>query len=136
MNKANINTCFVKAAALLGAMAVILGAFGAHGLKARVSAEALAVFEVGVRYQVYHALALLLTGILFMAGDNKRLRWAGRLFIAGIILFSGSLYILTFAMGGANTALLKLGIITPVGGVGFIAGWLMLALAFGKKQAE
>lgn len=134
MNKAKINSCFIKIAALLGVLAVILGAFGAHGLKTKVSSEALAVFEVGVRYQMYHVFALLLTGILFMAGDQKRLLWAGRLFIAGIILFSGSLYALTFAMDAGNPALLKLGIITPLGGLCFIAGWLFLALAFGKKQ--
>ena len=136
MNKININTCFIKTAALLGALAVILGAFGAHGLKNQVSAEALQVFEVGVRYQMYHVFALALTGVLFMAGNNNRLKWAGRLFTAGIVLFSGSLYALTFAMGSAHPALLKLGIITPFGGVCFIAAWILLAASFGKVKTQ
>ena len=138
MNNHKIHTCFIKIAALLGALAVILGAFGAHSLKGSVSADALEVYEVGVRYQFYHVFALALTGILFIAGnpDPKRLKWAGRLFIAGIILFSGSLYALTFALGTGRPALLKLGIITPLGGVCFIAGWLLLAFAFGPKQKE
>lgn len=136
MNNYKINTCFIKIAALLGALGVILGAFGAHGLKSQVSADALQVFEVGVRYQMYHVFALALTGILFMSGNNNRLKWAGRLFIAGIILFSGSLYALTFAMGAANPALLKLGIITPFGGVCFIAAWILLAASFGKTQKQ
>lgn len=132
-NKNNINSNFIIMAAFLGALAVILGAFGAHGLKDKVSAESLQVFEVGVRYQMYHVFALALTGLLFLFGNQHRLKWAGRLFIAGIILFSGSLYVLTFAIGAGNPALLKIGIITPLGGICLIAGWLLLALAFGKK---
>lgn len=135
MNNNKINTCFIKIAAILGAVAVVLGAFGAHSLKAKVSTDALEVFEVGVRYQMYHVFALALTGILFMAGDAKRLKWAGRLFIAGIVLFSGSLYALTFAMGAVNPAFLKLGIITPFGGVCFIAAWILLASAFTPKKS-
>ena len=135
MNTNKINTDLIKTAALLGALAVILGAFGAHGLKSKVSAEALNVYEVGVRYQAYHVLALLATAILFIVGNPKRLLWAGRLFIMGIILFSGSLYALTFALDAGSNALLKLGILTPLGGVCFIAGWLLLAFSFNKNQS-
>ena len=136
MNTNKVHTCFIKIAALLGALGVILGAFAAHSLKAKVSSEALEVFEVGVRYQMYHVFALALTGILFIAGNNNRLKWAGRLFIAGIILFSGSLYALTFAMDAGNLALLKLGIITPFGGVCFIAAWILLAASFSKRSEK
>lgn len=128
----NINVCFIKTAALLGALSVALGAFAAHGLKDHLSEQAYSIFEVGVRYQFYHVFALALTAILFAYGDAKRLLWAGRLFILGIILFSGSLYALTFAVDAVSPTLLKLGIITPFGGVCFIAGWLFLATSFPK----
>ena len=134
IGKENINTSLIQTAALLGALGVVLGAFGAHGLRSRVPAEAIAVFEVGVRYLMYHVFAIALTGLLYGVGNKKRLKWAGNLFTAGIILFSGSLFALTFAMGSANPALLKLGIITPIGGVCFIAGWLLLAFSFGKES--
>ena len=136
MNKANINSNLIQTAALLGALGVVLGAFGAHGLRSRVPTEALSVFEVGVRYLMYHVFAIALTGILYGIGNKKRLKWAGNLFVTGIILFSGSLFALTFAMGADNPSLLKLGIITPFGGVCFIAGWLLLAFSFGKNQGN
>ncbi len=119
---------FLAIAAVLGALAVMLGAFGAHALKARLTADELQVFEVGVRYHFYHAFALLLTGILYKEFPNKQLVWAGRLFIAGTILFSGSLYLLSNMM-----EFKKLGIVTPVGGVCFIAGWLLLAAGCFKR---
>lgn len=95
-------------------LAVGLGAFGAHALKARLSPDMLAIFETGVRYQVYHALALLLLASL--RGPSK----AAWCFTAGIALFSGSLYIL------ALTGVRKWGAVTPIGGVLFLAGWLIL----------
>lgn len=109
--------------AWLGALGVALGAFGAHGLKTRVSAEMVAIWETAARYHVLHALALLATG---WAGE----RWpgaygtaAGWLFLAGIVLFSGSLY------GLALTGVRALGAITPIGGLCLIAGWVCLAVA-------
>jgi uncharacterized membrane protein YgdD (TMEM256/DUF423 family) len=109
--------------ALSGLTAVAAGAFGAHALRARLTAELLAVFETGVRYQMYHALALL--GAAWMAD-----RWpsgqpalAGVCFLVGTLLFSGSLYLL------ALTGQRWLGAITPVGGVAFLAGWVLLAWA-------
>jgi len=95
---------------------VALGAFGAHALKGRLSPEALAVFETGVRYQAYHALALLLLAAL---RGPDRAAWC---FVGGIVLFSGSLYAL------ALTGVRWLGAVTPLGGLLFLAGWLLLAL--------
>jgi uncharacterized membrane protein YgdD (TMEM256/DUF423 family) len=109
---------------LLGALGVALGAFGAHGLRARVAPDLLATFETGVRYHVYHALALLAVGLwLAQSGKGGLVAAAGWLFLAGIILFSGSLYLL------ALTGTRWLGAVTPLGGVAFIAGWLCLAAA-------
>lgn len=132
-----INTGIIRTAAFLGALSVALGAFAAHGLKERVSEDAYSIFEVGVRYQVYHVFAMALTALLFPYGNRQRLKLAARLFLAGIILFSGSLYALTFAVDAANPDFLKLGIITPFGGVCFIAGWLLVAFAFkpGGRQS-
>lgn len=119
---------FIVTAAVMAALAVILGAFGAHALKARLTVEQLQTFEVGVRYHFYHAFALLLTGMLYKEFPGKLLLWAGRLFVAGTVLFSGSLYLLSNAEG-----LKKLGMITPLGGVCFIAGWLLLAAGCAKR---
>lgn len=112
---------------LIGALAafagVALGAFGAHGLRTRLSPEMLAVFETGVRYQMYHALALLLTAAAMgRIGDARLLAIAGWFFVAGIVLFSGSLYALT--LSGVS----MLGAITPIGGLAFLIGWACLAL--------
>lgn len=110
------------AGSLLGGLGVAAGAFGAHGLKSRVSTELLAVFETGVRYQLVHALALLAVGLVVRSG----LTTAGRAtpwFVFGTLLFSGSLYALAL---GAPT---KLGMITPIGGTALIVGWVLLALA-------
>jgi uncharacterized membrane protein YgdD (TMEM256/DUF423 family) len=125
---------FIAAGALLGAIAVALGAFGAHGLKKIVPVETLQTFQTGVQYHMYHALALLLTGLLYEKCHPKFARLAGILFIIGIILFSGSLYFLTAGKAAETTSLDKAGIITPFGGVAFIAGWLFLFLAAMKRS--
>jgi uncharacterized membrane protein YgdD (TMEM256/DUF423 family) len=119
---------FIAIAALLGALTVGLGAFGAHGLKKILDAGQLAVFETAVRYQFYHVLALLATGILYQTWPGPRLVWAGRLFLAGIPLFSGSLYLLCLLPQYP-----WLGAITPLGGTAFIAGWLLLCAGVLKK---
>ncbi|ANI90734.1 hypothetical protein A9P82_10730 [Arachidicoccus ginsenosidimutans] len=124
---------FIQIAAILGALSVALGAFAAHGLKEKVSADALQIFETGVRYQFYHVFALAVTGIVFYSANQKLIKLAGILFIVGIILFSGSLYALTFAVNSGNIGLEKIGIVTPFGGVCFIAGWLLLAFSLAKK---
>jgi uncharacterized membrane protein YgdD (TMEM256/DUF423 family) len=124
---------FLKTAALLGALSVILGAFAAHGLKKFYSPDNLQVFETAVRYQFYHSFVLLAVGILYKEFPGKLLAWAGKLFIAGIILFSGSLYILCYVKY-SEMPLTWVGAITPFGGVAFIAGWLMLFFAVLKRN--
>jgi uncharacterized membrane protein YgdD (TMEM256/DUF423 family) len=115
-------------AALLGMLSIILGAFGAHALKSQLTADMLAVFETGVRYQFYHTLALIVVTILYQLSENKKYILATRMFYAGILLFSGSLYALSLSsIGGSPIRLL--GAITPIGGVCFILGWLFVFLA-------
>lgn len=126
----------VLTGALFAMIAVILGAFGAHSLKAAagMTPETLQTFDTGVRYQFYHALALILLGILIkISGEHKLLRAAYWLFVTGILFFSGSLYFLS-TQGILGTDLRVLGPITPLGGLCFITGWLMLVLFMTKKQ--
>ena len=131
-----MNKKFIATGALLGAIAVALGAFGAHGLKKVVDAETVQTFQTGVQYQMYHSLALLITGLLYEKCSQKLIRITGVLFIIGIILFSGSLYVLTAGRAGEMSSLDKFGIITPFGGVSFIAGWVFLFLAAMKKSKD
>ncbi|RPI25222.1 MAG: DUF423 domain-containing protein [Acidobacteria bacterium] len=112
---------FISTGALFGFLAVAGGAFGSHALKNRLSPDMLQVFEVGVRYQMYHALALVLTGFILTRFQSPALTWAGAFFIAGVLIFSGTLYILTL------TGLRWLGAITPMGGTALLIGWLCLA---------
>lgn len=126
---------FLKTAALLGAFSVALGAFAAHTLKGSVSTEALEIFETSVKYQFYHVFGLLAVGIIYKEFSSKLLVWAGKLFIAGIILFCGSLYILTATIASGETSFNWIGAITPFGGLCFILGWIFLFLGFRKKQA-
>ena len=114
---------FLLAGAVAAFIAVAFGAFGAHGLRGRLTPDMLAVFETGVRYQMYHALALLLVAALVPRLPGNAILAAGWLFVAGIALFSGSLYLL------AVTGVTVLGAITPIGGVAFLAGWALLAFA-------
>lgn len=107
--------------AILAGLAVALGAFGAHMLEDMVSADRLATFETGVKYQMYHALALLVIGWISREAPGT-LNSVGYCFIAGILVFSGSLYILVLTDTG------WLGAITPIGGIAFIAGWILLAV--------
>ena len=109
--------------AVAGCIAVGFGAFGAHGLRGRLSPEMLAVFETGVRYQMYHALAILVIAVALGNVDARLLRTSGWLFTVGIVLFSGSLYAL------ALTGVTRLGMITPLGGLAFLAGWVALVVA-------
>ncbi len=124
---------FLITGSLLGALSVALGAFGAHSLKKIVSPEAVATFETGVRYQFYHTFALLLIAVLYEKFTNKWLVWAGNSFLAGIILFSGSLYLLALLNASSNVGLRKIGIITPFGGLFFIAGWLFLMWGVSRR---
>lgn len=124
---------FLIIGSILGALSVALGAFGAHSLKKIVSPEAVSTFETGVRYQFYHTFALLLIAVLYEKFSSKWLVWAGNSFIIGIILFCGSLYILTLLNATNSVGLRKIGIITPFGGLFFIAGWLFLMWAVSRK---
>ena len=110
----------LSVAALSGLLAVALGAFGAHGLKAIISSEMLEVYKTGVQYQFYHTFALLAAGILMNFNQSKALKWSATLFMIGIILFSGSLYVL--AISGVKA----FGFITPFGGITWIAAWFLL----------
>ena len=114
------------AAALL-AIAVAFGAFGAHALKTQLSAEMLQTWKTGVDYHFYHALGLLAIGVLMVFFPSTPLKWSAILLVVGIVLFSGSLY--TMALTGIKW----LGAVTPLGGVSFIAGWIMLFVAVWKK---
>ena len=114
---------FFALGSLSGFLGVALGAFGAHALKGRLDADLLAAFEVGVRYQMYHALALLAVGWACTRWPGSVLTVSGWLFVAGMVIFSGSLYAL--ALSGARW----LGAITPLGGLALLAGWLCLAWA-------
>ncbi|MCL4847530.1 MAG: DUF423 domain-containing protein [Acidobacteria bacterium] len=116
-------------ACVLGGVGVALGAFGAHGLQHRVPPERLVTFEIGVRYHMYHALALLAVAWLAARWPGSSLvTTAGWLFVAGVVVFSGSLYALTL------TGIRALGAITPIGGFAFIAGWTCLAVAAWRGQ--
>jgi uncharacterized membrane protein YgdD (TMEM256/DUF423 family) len=129
-----MNRSFLITGSLLGAIAVALGAFGAHRLKEIVPPETVATFQTGVQYQMYHALALLVVGILFEKFSDKWMKWAGACFITGIILFSGSLYLLTAFKAADQVGLKGIGIITPFGGIFFILGWLFLLMGIIKKN--
>ncbi|GMA62431.1 DUF423 domain-containing protein [Alicyclobacillus fastidiosus] len=114
---------FAVAGAVFAFLSVALGAFGAHALKDRISADMLNVFHTGDQYQMYHALALLAVGILIRMGVGGRMmNISGWLFSVGIILFSGSLYLLS------TTGVKALGAITPIGGVCFLAGWIFFII--------
>lgn len=123
---------YLLVSALSGAVSVALGAFGAHGLKKIVSPEMLVVYQTGVQYQFIHSLALLALAILLLvpAAESVKglVKWSAHLMMLGIVLFSGSLYTMTFmsACGGFPA---WLGPITPIGGLAFIMGWILLMVA-------
>jgi uncharacterized membrane protein YgdD (TMEM256/DUF423 family) len=117
---AELRSGWIALGALNAAFAVAAGAFAAHGLRDRLDARALEVFETAARYQMYHAVAIVLAGIL-SSGAARGAQTAAWIFQAGIVLFSGSLYVL------ALTGVKGLGAVTPFGGVAFLAGWLWLA---------
>ena len=114
---------FLLIGALAGFAGVALGAFGAHALRSRLSPEMLVVFETGVRYQMYHAFAILIVALILARRGGWMISASGWFFTAGIVLFSGSLYLL------ALTGVTLLGAITPIGGLAFLIGWACLALA-------
>jgi uncharacterized membrane protein YgdD (TMEM256/DUF423 family) len=115
-------------AGIAGFVGVALGAFGAHALKARLSPEMLAVFDTGVRYQMYHVFALVAAAWAWARWPHRAFTVAGGVFLAGIVVFSGSLYLL------ALTGTRWWGAITPLGGLAFLAGWLCLAWGAGTRM--
>lgn len=115
---------FLTLGGVNAALVVALGAFGAHGLKARLTPELLAVYQTGVHYHLFHALGLLAVGFAAAPlAESALLRWSGGLMLAGIVLFSGSLYLLSLS------GLRWLGAITPLGGASFIAAWTLFVVA-------
>jgi uncharacterized membrane protein YgdD (TMEM256/DUF423 family) len=120
-------TSWVRVGAILGGLSVIMGAFGAHGLEKYLDDYSKAVFETAAKYQMYHALALLAVGILALHGRSGLvLNLAGWSFLLGTLIFSGTLYTLSL------TGIRWLGAITPIGGLGLILGWFLLAIAAGS----
>ena len=120
--------------ALAALLAVIIGAFGAHGLKAVLDPAQLNTFEIGVRYQFYHSLAMLVAGILYFHIPKKSILMGGCFFLLGILLFSGSLYLLACREVLGISSWTFLGPLTPVGGVFFILGWGMMAFGIGTSK--
>ncbi|MFJ1269092.1 DUF423 domain-containing protein [Legionella lytica] len=119
---------FITAGALFALLATVLGAFATHGLQGTFSVEQMKVFQTGIFYQFVHSLSLIMLGLLVLHANFKLIRWAGYLFIAGILFFSGSLYLLCIVK------IKPLGIITPIGGMCFIMGWLSLAIGIYRKN--
>jgi uncharacterized membrane protein YgdD (TMEM256/DUF423 family) len=120
---AGVDKTFLLIGALAGFLAVALGAFGAHALRGRLSPEMLGVFETGVRYHMYHALAIVIVSLIMGRMDGWLIQTAGWAFTVGILLFPGSLYLL------ALTGVTVFGAITPLGGLAFLIGWACLAVA-------
>lgn len=123
---------FIALGTALAGLGVILGAFGAHKLK-EIAPESVATFQTGVQYQMYHAFGLILAGIIFEKIAGKYMIWSGYSFLLGILLFSGSLYALTLLKATGKVGLGGLGIITPIGGLFFIVGWLLFFISVLKK---
>jgi len=125
---------FLPLGAFSGAIAVALGAFGAHGLKQIVSTDAVTVFQTGVQYQMYHTLALLVVAVIYDRLPNRLIMWAGYFFSFGILFFSGSLYLITVLKVAGKTVPSVVGALTPVGGLAFILGWLCLLIGVFKRN--
>lgn len=124
---------FLIIGSLLAGLAVALGAFGAHGLKKVVSAENVAIYQTGVQYQMYHAIGLILVGILSERILNSYLSYAGVLFVAGVVFFSGSLYLIVSLHALNKSIPTAVGILTPIGGLFFILGWVCFLVSIVKK---
>jgi len=125
---------FLMAAAVIGALSVALGAFAAHTLRQVLPPDAVATFETGVRYQFYHCFALLAVAIVYEKFPGRLMTWAGYCFQIGILLFSGSLYLMTALRATETVGIEKLGLLTPFGGLFFIVGWMLMLIAFVRKD--
>lgn len=122
------NQTNLVAGAIFMALAVLLGAFGAHALKKILSSDMLAIYHTAVQYQFYHALGLLAVGIIGLHYPSKWVRLSGVFLTAGIIIFSGSLYVLSLS------EIKTFGAITPIGGLAFVIGWILLAVGVWKAK--
>jgi len=125
---------YFKTAAFLGALSVLLGAMGSHAIKKMVTADAFAIYETAVRYQFYHVFALAIAAIVFKYYPNKLIKASSILFIAGIVCFSGSLYLITYQSIQLYSIPRWEYFITPVGGLSFIAGWICLLLSVKENR--
>ena len=125
---------FFISASILAGLAVILGAFGAHALKDILTEELKITYETAVRYQFYHAVALFITAFAFEKWNSSMILYAGYCFLIGIILFSGSLYLLAYLKSGGAVGIKGIGIITPFGGLFFILGWVLLVVGAIKRR--
>jgi uncharacterized membrane protein YgdD (TMEM256/DUF423 family) len=121
-------------ASILAALSIALGAMGAHALENLLSEKMQKTFETAARYQMYHSIALAICGVLLFIKPNNYLKLAVKLFIAGIILFSGSLYLLVFFYLQKTSSFNFFGAITPLGGLSFIAAWICLAIGVKKME--
>jgi len=130
-----MNKKLILTGAATALLAVIIGAFGAHGLKAILTTAQLNTFEIGVRYQFYHSFAILLSGILFFHFPSKNIITAGWFFLVGILLFSGSLYLLACRQVLGIDGWTFLGPLTPIGGIFFILGWGMIIVSVGTTTS-
>ena len=124
---------FLSISFIMGAIAVAFGAFGAHALREMVDEKAIQTWQTAVQYHFYHLFAIAIVAILLKQGANAWYKRAGYFFIAGIIIFSGSLYTMTLLKAAGATSVNWLGAITPIGGVCFIAGWLFLLVGVRKN---
>jgi len=125
----------IQIGAFMAAIAVTFGAMGAHLLQDTISNKDLDVFKIGVQYQFYHAIAILITAAIFSQHHRKGLKWTYRFFLIGIVFFSGSLYTLALSEWISGTRLSWLGAITPIGGLFFIGGWISFFLSFFRKSS-
>jgi uncharacterized membrane protein YgdD (TMEM256/DUF423 family) len=123
---------FLKVAFILGAIAVVAGAFGAHALKQFLNEQQLYTYQTAVQYHFYHVIALAITGLLLLRHSNKWLIYAGYSFLTGLFLFCGSLYGMSFLKAAGIEGVNWMGAITPLGGLAFITGWLFLLVGISK----
>jgi len=125
---------YLSVACFIGAITVIMGAFGAHALRSLVDEHALSIYDTAVRYQFFHVFALALAAIIYKTNSNKWVRISGLFFLLGIFFFSGSLYLLTYKAVIQSDGFAWVGPITPIGGLFFIVGWILLGI--GSKNAS
>ena len=128
-----MHKAYLLTGSVFAGLAVVLGAFGAHGLKKLVGPETVGTFQTGVQYQMYHAFALMILAIVYERFTNSYMHYAGLFFIGGILLFSGSLYLLASLKAMNKIGLSGIGIITPIGGLLFITGWVLFIVGVLKK---